>query len=186
MDQDGTSSNAAAPVGGTIKEDEEARERMIATLRSFHVGHLAIQGAEYPYVIPVNHTYHEGTLIIHCALTGRKIDMLRENPKVCYGVYAPADGMVKFTATGEGVRSCQKNWESVLCFGTAEVLDDLARRRAALGVFARDYRHAKLKHAEEQTCSCIEVRIEWMTGRYSLNPEPKVIYLAKPPSESAL
>jgi nitroimidazol reductase NimA-like FMN-containing flavoprotein (pyridoxamine 5'-phosphate oxidase superfamily) len=147
-----------------------------ATLRKYDVGHLALYDGAFPYVVPVNHTYDEGRLIIHCALTGRKVDIIRRHPAACYGVYAPADGVISVDDAQGGIRSCQKNYESVICQGYARLAEDLEERRKLLGLFARDYRHAELKHAEEETCNCIVIDILEMTGRYAYHPAPKVIY----------
>jgi nitroimidazol reductase NimA-like FMN-containing flavoprotein (pyridoxamine 5'-phosphate oxidase superfamily) len=145
----------------------EALRVLSATLRKYDVGHLALYDGAFPYVVPVNHTYDEGRLIIHCALTGRKVDIIRRHPAACYGVYAPADGVISVDDAQGGIRSCQKNYESVICQGYARLAEDLEERRKLLGLFARDYRHAELKHAEEETCNCIVIDILEMTGRYA-------------------
>ena len=159
-----------------VVSGEESLGVMTATLRRFHVGHLALSDGAFPYVIPVNHTYSDGKLIIHCALTGKKIDIIKRNSAACYGVYAPDDGVLAFNGANSAIRSCQKNYESVVCYGHARLVDDLRERRRYLGVFARDYAHADLKHAEEETCNCIVFDILEMTGRYAFNPKPKLIY----------
>jgi len=36
-----------------------------------------------PYVVPMNFGYESGTVYFHCAPEGRKLEIIRKNPKVC-------------------------------------------------------------------------------------------------------
>ncbi|MGE5623739.1 MAG: pyridoxamine 5'-phosphate oxidase family protein, partial [Methanocella sp.] len=38
---------------------------MVRILKRYDVGRLALKGPDYPYVIPMNHTYFEGKLLLH-------------------------------------------------------------------------------------------------------------------------
>ena len=153
---------------------DKAREVMEAIIKKHHLGHLVLTGDDFPYVIPINHTYHNGELIVHCALKGKKIDMVGGGQKACYGIYGPENGITVY-ADGD-VRTCQKNYESVICYGHVRLVEDLQERRKYLGLFARDYKHADLKHAEETSCNCLVLKITEMTARMAFHPKPKVLY----------
>ncbi len=48
------------------------------------VCHIAmIDSNGLPYVLPFNFGYNEGRLFIHCAPEGKKIEIWKNNPKVC-------------------------------------------------------------------------------------------------------
>jgi nitroimidazol reductase NimA-like FMN-containing flavoprotein (pyridoxamine 5'-phosphate oxidase superfamily) len=53
-------------------------------LRRADVLHLAMTGAEGPYVVPVNFGYDGEHIWIHCAEEGRKLDLLAADPRVCF------------------------------------------------------------------------------------------------------
>ncbi|MCK4392110.1 pyridoxamine 5'-phosphate oxidase family protein, partial [Candidatus Bipolaricaulota bacterium] len=47
---------------------------------------IALCDNNVPYIVPVNFGYAGDCLYIHCASEGRKVDILRRNPKVCFEV----------------------------------------------------------------------------------------------------
>ncbi len=90
------------------------------------VGRLALADeCGHPYIVPLNHLLVDRTLYFHCALSGRKLDMLRENPKVCYEVD-------RFLGIKSGAAACEYGafYESAIAFGVAsEVLDPAEKVR---------------------------------------------------------
>ncbi|HNU36390.1 MAG TPA: pyridoxamine 5'-phosphate oxidase family protein, partial [Methanomassiliicoccales archaeon] len=51
-------------------------------IRRAEVCRLAMVDDGKPYIVPMNFGYRNGCLYFHCAKEGRKLDVLRENPKV--------------------------------------------------------------------------------------------------------
>lgn len=49
------------------------------------VGRIGCTDGETPYVIPVLYGYEDNTLYV-CSRNGRKIDMMRHHPRVCFEV----------------------------------------------------------------------------------------------------
>jgi nitroimidazol reductase NimA-like FMN-containing flavoprotein (pyridoxamine 5'-phosphate oxidase superfamily) len=151
---------------------------MVSILRRYDVGHLAMNGCgelpeDFPYVIPINHTYHDGQLILHGSITGKKVEMMERNPPVCYGVYGTQSPPVK---DGTALRSCTKDYQSVVCYGNIRIESRGAAWRKSLGAFARDYSHKPPEHKEAESTSCFVIDIVEMTARIAFHPEPKVIY----------
>ena len=85
-------------------------------LRRHRVGRLACTGNDRPYVVPITFAYNAGC-IYACSGLGRKIDMMREQPLVCFQV-DEIDG--------------PSDWRSVVAEGIYEELTDDRQRRAAL------------------------------------------------------
>ena len=131
-------------------------------LTAFSVGVLVTCDASAPYAVPMNHAYSDGKLYFHCAPTGRKLDIIRANPRVCYVVNrhfgepgAPVDGT-----------QCHGNWESVIAHGKARVITDREELRAAFLTFGRYYNpDFDLNESALETTSAIIVEVESMTAR---------------------
>ncbi len=144
----------------------ESREEMEQILREEVLGYLGVAG-EQPYVVPLNYSYSEGKLLFHCALTGRKLDAIRANPRVCFTVGRQA-GEVSDHAGGP---PCHLDTDSVVCYGRARLIEHLAERSAALNTFNRRYRPDAPDIAAERVTQCmaVEIQITEMTGRRERN-----------------
>lgn len=90
-----------------------------------------------PYVVPVNFGYEPGIFYVHCASKGRKLDILRKNPKVCLNIVLTRGLGFK----GDGSLACQysMDFDSVLLNGTAEILEDEQLRQHAMNVLLDQY-----------------------------------------------
>jgi nitroimidazol reductase NimA-like FMN-containing flavoprotein (pyridoxamine 5'-phosphate oxidase superfamily) len=66
------------------------------------VGRIACTNGKLPYIVPVTYVF-DGKSIIGQTREGRKLEMLRKNPNVCFEV----DSMTNMA-----------NWQSALVFGT--------------------------------------------------------------------
>jgi nitroimidazol reductase NimA-like FMN-containing flavoprotein (pyridoxamine 5'-phosphate oxidase superfamily) len=76
-------------------------------LRTEVVGRIGCQEGGRIYVVPISYVYHEGDLYGHSGL-GMKIEMMRQNPQVCFEVDHVND---------------LANWQSVIVWGTYEELE---------------------------------------------------------------
>lgn len=82
---------------------------------------VAMQGEEYPYVVPVSFGAElvddTITLYFHCARKGLKVDCLSRNPKVC----VEADRFFQTQALPDGITT---RYESVIGFGICQIVTD--------------------------------------------------------------
>ena len=99
------------------------KEQMEAILRDEYVGRLGLAVDDEPYVVPINYTYVDGRVLVHCALEGRKLDFIRKNPNVCFEV-SRQEGR----PTPHAGDACDSPFDSVLCFGTARIVEDVDER----------------------------------------------------------
>ena len=122
-----------------------------------------------PYVIPMNFGYWDNYIFLHSAGEGRKLDILRNNNKVC----------IEFDADVELVQSqkacnTEMKYKSVLAFGKAVILKDIVEKKKALDIIMHHYyNHDSLSafHYPEDALEkviIIKVRVEEMTGKESL------------------
>ena len=148
-----------------------SRAEMEQILRAETVGYLGLSAGGLPYVVPLNYAYIDGKILFHCTFSGKKLDMLRANPQVCFTVGRQA-GPVERHPQGAG---CHAAFDSVICYGTARIIEDLQERQQVLNVFC----HALLPDAEEITredalrCYAVEITISEMTGRQEREKECK-------------
>ena len=131
------------------------------------VVHLAMVDEGRPYVVPLNFARDGDTLWLHGAATGRKLDCLRRDPNVCVEI----DHFVNIV---EGSASDPCTWtaryESVIGFGTAEIVaDEGERARGLLAVMKKFSGRDDWDFPAEQMAkiAVVRVRLESLTGKHS-------------------
>jgi nitroimidazol reductase NimA-like FMN-containing flavoprotein (pyridoxamine 5'-phosphate oxidase superfamily) len=150
------------PEAGDVNRDLEFMERLLA---EEEVGRLALCCDDEPYVIAINYTYADGRVLIHCALEGKKLDMIRHNPDACFEV-SRQDG----PPVPHAGNKCDMPFESVLCFGRARVVDNVDERVDILNRFQARYDTPEktrdpLTPEDAEKCGAIVIEVERMTGR---------------------
>ncbi len=146
--------------------ESEAMKRM---LEEEDFGCLALSDGGNPYAVPVSYALLDGRIVIHGAMKGRKLDVVRDNPNACFVVSRNLDRARPHTAEGE----CTFRFESVICFGQARIVEEIGERTELLKKFKAWFdRRLNLDPAKNpitskaaEHCSCIVIEIESMTGR---------------------
>jgi uncharacterized protein len=87
-----------------------------ALLKDQLIGRIGCHSAGITYIVPVNYVY-DGTNVYCHSAKGMKIDMMRENPEVCFEV----DNIKDIT-----------NWQSVIAWGKFEEITDLDEKQQVL------------------------------------------------------
>ncbi len=138
-------------------------EEMEAVMCEQRFGFLGLAAGSEAYVVPLNYGYIAGRVLFHCALEGRKLDMLRENPQVCFTV-ASQVGPVERHPTND---PCHGNFDSIICFGEARIVDELEERRQLLDGFNRCLQPEAEGISIEDAAKCyaVEILINRMTCR---------------------
>jgi uncharacterized protein len=141
----------------------ESAEEMEKLLTQERVGYLGLSHHNVPYVVPLTYGYCEGKIIFHGNLDGRKLEIIRENPTVCFTVCRYFGEMVSHPQGAE----CHADSDSVICVGTARIIDDIQERCKILNQFNRRLQPQAREITEEEVefCSAVEIKIEQMTGR---------------------
>ena len=141
----------------------ESREEIEKILNQETIGYLGLSTDGMPYVVPLNYGYIGGKVIFHCGLTGKKLDYLKANPRVCFTV-GRQSGEVRRHGTGD---PCHVDSDSVICYGEARVIEDLDERKVALDTFNRCYQEdaEEISLEEASECYAVEIEISEMTGR---------------------
>ncbi len=107
--------------------------RILDTAKVLHMG-LAVDNE--PYVVPMNYGYRleDGklTLYLHSAVQGKKLDMIRANPRVHFSI--DCDRM-----PFEGRVPCQYGlvYSSVMGSGTATIVEDVEEKMQAMSILMK-------------------------------------------------
>ena len=111
-------------------------EQIVDILDTAKVLHLGLAVDNEPYVVPMNYGYtmEDGKLVLylHSALQGRKLDMMRENPKVFFEMDCD---WIPF----EGEKPCQYGlgYSSVMGCGTACIVEDVEEKIKAMAALMK-------------------------------------------------
>lgn len=101
-------------------------------LRYAMVCRVAMVDGTVPYLVPMNCGWDGGELFLHSAAEGRKLEILRANPRVC--VEFEEEVRIVTAPTGSDCTSC---YRTVLGMGTARFVADPAEKGRALNVIIR-------------------------------------------------
>ena len=115
-----------------------------------------------PYVVPLCFGYEDGALFFHSGGQGRKIDILRRNPRVCFEF--DVDVALNLADTP---CKCSVRRRSVIGFGTASFVEDREAKKLALNAIMRHYagRESEFPNDAVDRTTVIRVDVESMTGR---------------------
>ena len=98
--------------------------------------HLGLAVDNEPYVVPMNYGYikEDGKLVIylHSAVRGKKLDMIRTNPKVFFEIDCD---LLPF----ESELPCQYgiSYSSVMGKGTARIVEDVEEKKQAMSILMK-------------------------------------------------
>ncbi len=98
------------------------------------VCHIAMTEGVHPYIVPVNFARENNELYFHSAKTGRKIDILKKNPHVCFEVDIPGGLVENELACRWGMK-----YKSVIGFGRAYFIESREEAKKALDLIMKKY-----------------------------------------------
>lgn len=102
-------------------------EQMVELLQQSALGRLGCTNGESTYIVPLNYIYHQGALIMH-SHPGTKIQMMRQNPRVCFEV--------------EELKSFN-DWKTVVVQGHFEEVEDHEEQEAIAHSFVNSFMRIK-------------------------------------------
>ena len=99
-----------------IEVEEMGNKEIESLLERIGYGHIGCTRNNEPYVVPIHYAYAKPYVYLYTTL-GKKAEIINENPRICLQIEEIID---------------QKNWKSVIVYGTAEQLTDEPERQIAL------------------------------------------------------
>ncbi len=149
------------------REDKEITdiESIEAILGKGSVCRLGLCENGRAYIVPVCFGYKDNNLYFHCAGEGKKLDIIRENNNVCFEVDIDFELVKSEEACGYNIK-----YQSVIGFGKATFIEEVASKREALDIIMQHYSDGSFEYpadAIENAVTIIRVEVESMTGKKS-------------------
>ena len=148
------------------KKQELSKEECIDILQTAKTAVLGVVGDNgYPYTVRINFVYANDKIYFHGAKNGHKIDAINKCNKVSLCVVDKDDFVEEELTT---------YFKSVILFGKARILNTDKEIFHAAKVFGLKYNNdvtaaEKEIKREWNALSCIEIKIEHMTGKEAMN-----------------
>lgn len=119
----------------------------------------------YPYGVPVNYVSDDENIYVHCAQEGWKLEALALCDKVSFTIVG------RHSVVAEKFSS---NFESVICYGRARMIEDETEKMSLLKAFIYKYSPdfvpkgmAYVEHDHMKT-SMIAIKIEYKSGKTNI------------------
>jgi nitroimidazol reductase NimA-like FMN-containing flavoprotein (pyridoxamine 5'-phosphate oxidase superfamily) len=144
-----------------IKDPQKIKE-ILSTARFLR---LALSDAETPYIIPMSFGYKENVIYLHSSREGRKIDILKRNPRVCFEADIETEVITADDPCKYNVR-----YRSVIGYGQAKFLEDYNEKVEGLTVLSEYYGKKgpfEFEAWKVNRLCVIKIEIETMTGKES-------------------
>ena len=150
------------------RSDREIKEfdEIVEVMKKCDVCRIAMQGDEYPYVVPLNFGMEaEGrqvTLYFHGAMEGMKYELLAKNNRVCFEMDC---GHMLFTDMERG--NCTMCYESVIGFGVVEEVPK-DQKKEALDILMEHYpvpTGFRYSEAVIPRTRMLKLKVERMSGK---------------------
>ncbi|MGB5749144.1 MAG: pyridoxamine 5'-phosphate oxidase family protein [Desulfobacterales bacterium] len=140
-----------------------SREEIDAIIRGSDVCRLAFAVADEPYIVPVSFGYDGDRLYFHTAGTGRKIDCIAANNRVCFEV----ERNVQLVKDDEKPCRWSFSYESVIGFGEVCELQSPEAKARGLNHIMEHYsgRAWEFDSAAMKTTRVWQVSISSVTGK---------------------
>ena len=134
--------------------------------------HLGLAVNDEPYVVPMNYGYimEDGnlTLYLHSAVKGKKLDMIRENPRVFFSI--DCDRM-----PFEGRVPCQYGlvYSSIMGRGMARIVEDVEEKKKAMTLLMKTQTGKDFSFEDRlvSIVAVIRIDVEEYTAKHRPLPE---------------
>ncbi|MDD3429487.1 MAG: pyridoxamine 5'-phosphate oxidase family protein [Oscillospiraceae bacterium] len=136
-------------------------------VKACDVCRLAFADEKAPYIVPMNFGYtcnnQEWTLFFHCAGTGKKLDLMKNNPYVAFEM----DCNHELLQGQRWACQCGMAYASVMGLGTAQLILEPQKKREALGYLMAHYTTNLLPFEEDVLCATtvFKVKVESITAK---------------------
>ncbi|OGO77114.1 MAG: MFS transporter [Clostridiales bacterium GWB2_37_7] len=145
------------------KDRQVTQEEALKILKKAEYGILATSDEQnLPYGVPLSYAYEDHCIYFHCAAIGQKLDNIKVNPKVSFCVVGDTKVIPEEFGTA---------FESVIVFGTAEIIHDNEEKakglRALVDKYSPDFKAAGEEYIKKDFAltSVVRINVEHYTGK---------------------
>ncbi len=128
--------------------------------------HIAMAIGDEPYLVTVNYGYQDGCIYFHSAPEGRKLEIIRKNPNVCFMIITD-----EHMISGENpCRDWSMKFKSIIGYGRATILENQNEKSEGLNILMEHYSKKgpfgfSEKNLEET--AVVKIEIEKISGKVS-------------------
>ncbi len=161
------------PNGMTRREREVTDiNEIIKILDKAKVLHLGLVDGDEAYVVPMNYGYtmDDGklTIYLHGAKRGRKIELMRANPKVFFEMDCDIEPFEGDIACRYGI-----TYSSIMGRGIAEIVEDVEEKKKALSVLMKTQTEKDFVFEDKMVAFVSVIRIDVSEFTAKCRPMPK-------------
>ncbi|MCP4178979.1 MAG: pyridoxamine 5'-phosphate oxidase family protein [bacterium] len=131
---------------------------------------LAMCDNNIPYLIPLCFGYKDNTIYFHSMNKGKKLEILKNNSKVCFEF----DNDLRVISNAKAC-SWNMNFNSVVGTGTATLIEEIDEKKKALDIIVSQYSDKEYEFPDKvlSITSVFKINIESISGRLSEYPNKK-------------
>jgi uncharacterized protein len=117
-----------------IQRDCKNKQKIEKFLSYARTGVIGMNGDDFPYAVPVNFVWYNGSLFFHGMGSGKKETLLSSEPFICFTVYEEY-------GTVPDTMPCHADtaYMSVMLFGKVEKVTDFGEKALVLQNFLKKY-----------------------------------------------
>lgn len=108
-----------------------------------------------PYLVPLNYGYKDNALYIHCAKEGRKINILKKNPRVCFEIEGRSE-----LVTGNEACKWTMNFQSLIGYGSVTILENKEEKITGLDILMAQFGSKKNSYHPKHLDAIVILKIE--------------------------
>lgn len=139
------------------------RKAMEAVIERAQVCRIGFSENGIPYIVPMNFGYNDNCLYFHCALEGKKLDIISNNPKVCFEM----DTDYELEKVEGDPCGWSAKYRCIIGSGTAIVIKDFQEKLTALNIITEHYggKWYDFSEKELEAVGIIRIEIDNITGK---------------------
>ena len=125
---------------------------------------LALADENRPYVVPLCFGYKNKALYFHSANKGKKLEILKKNPFVCFEFDIDSE-----TIKADKACDWTMNYKSVIGYGKARFIEEFESKCQALDIIMQHYSSEKFVYPKAKVNNTVVIKVEiaHMTGKMS-------------------
>ncbi|MGB9200233.1 pyridoxamine 5'-phosphate oxidase family protein [Methanobacterium sp.] len=124
-----------------VQRDCRDKEKIEKFLLESRIGIIGMNGDEFPYAVPVNFIWNDGSIFFHGMGSGKKETILSSGPPVCFTVYEEYG-----TVTDPVPCHADTAYMSVMLFGNVKKVVDFDEAALVLQNLVEKYTPRYYKH----------------------------------------
>lgn len=141
-------------------------EKIEALLKKSIVCRLGINDGSGPYIVPLSFGYRNHTLYFHSGAKGKKLDLLKADPNVCFEF-----DRIEAVVAAKNPCDWDIRYQSIIGTGKAEFIEKAEEKKEALKIIISQYSESQVDIPETRVKAAVvfKVAIESMTFKENPN-----------------